>query len=189
MRTRGTTNHPGLRPALMLALALIATAGIAGEATVGNMAPDFELAASDGQTHRLADWRGRTVVLAWFPKAFTEGCTIECKVLAESGAALAAYDVVYAAISVDDVETNTRFAESLGARYPILADPSKETATAYGVLSERGYANRWTFYIGPDGVIQHVATEVDPANTVTDIVARLDELGVARRDAAAPADS
>ena len=60
---------------------------------VGDIAPDFELQGSDGQTHKLSDYRGRTVVIAWFPKAFTRGCTIECKSLAQNGHLLREFDV------------------------------------------------------------------------------------------------
>jgi peroxiredoxin Q/BCP len=88
--------------------------------------------------------------------------------------------VAYFAASVDDLETNTKFAQSLDADYPILSDGDKKVATAYGVLGPFGVARRWTFYIGPDGKILHVDREVKIPTAAQDIVARLKELNVAR---------
>jgi peroxiredoxin Q/BCP len=89
--------------------------------------------------------------------------------------------VAYFAASVDDPETNKKFAESLDLDYPILSDPGKETAEAYGVL--RGeYATRWTFYIGADGTILYVDREVKPGSAGEDVAARLAELGVEPSD-------
>jgi peroxiredoxin Q/BCP len=81
-------------------------------------------------------------------------------------------------VSVDDLATNTKFAQSLDADYPILSDADKKAATAYGVLGPFGVARRWTFYIGPDGTILHVDREVKTASAGQDVVARLRELGV-----------
>ena len=88
------------------------------------------------------------------------------------------YNVAYFTASVDDPETNRKFAESLELDYPILSDPAKETARAYGVLNDRGMANRWTFYIGKDGKILHVDRGVKAAQHGSDIAARLEQLGV-----------
>jgi peroxiredoxin Q/BCP len=86
--------------------------------------------------------------------------------------------VAYFAVSVDDLETNTRFAQSLDADYPILSDADKNVATAYGVLAPMGFARRWTFYIAPDGKILYVDREVKTATAGQDVVARLKELKV-----------
>lgn len=84
-------------------------------------------------------------------------------------------------MSVDDAETNRKFAEHVEADYPILADPSKEVATAYGVLGSRGVANRWTFYIGKDGRILYIDKAVRTSTAGQDVAARLDELGIEKR--------
>ena len=81
-------------------------------------------------------------------------------------------------ISVDSLEDNTGFAKKENADFPILADPTKDTATKYGVLSARGFANRWTFYIGPDGKILEIDRKVTPATAGEDTVARLKALNV-----------
>ena len=84
---------------------------------------------------------------------------------------------------MDTAEENRRFAESLGADFPILSDPEKAVARAYGVLSEKGYAQRWTFYIGPDGRILKVDRSVQAATAGADVAATLQALSVPRRAA------
>lgn len=158
---------------------LAASAAAAGALQVGDAAPDFELEASDGNTYALRDFRGKqAVVLAWFPKAYTRGCTIECKSLAENGHLIRRYDVSYFMASVDPVEDNKGFAEQQNADFPLLSDPSKETARAYGVLSDAGYAKRHTYYIGKDGRILAIDTDVRPETSAEDMAAMLGELGV-----------
>jgi peroxiredoxin Q/BCP len=153
----------------------------ADDLAVGDAAPDFELAGSDGSTYRLSDFRGKqAVVIAWFPKAYTRGCTIECKSLAENGHLIREYDVTYFMASVDPLEDNVGFAEEQGADFPLLSDPGKDTARAYGVLSERGYAMRHTFYIAPDGTILAIDRAVNPETSAQDMARTLGELGVAR---------
>ncbi len=84
-------------------------------------------------------------------------------------------------ISVDSLEDNTAFAKKENADFPILADPTKETAEKYGVVGRFGVASRWTFYIGPDGRIMYIDTMVRPASSGEDAVARLKELNVVAR--------
>jgi peroxiredoxin Q/BCP len=147
------------------------------------MAPHFNLQATDGKTYQLSDFKGKkAVVLAWFPAAFTQGCTIECKSLATNGDKIRHYDVSYFMASVDAIEGergNKAFAESNKADFPLLSDPTKEIATAYGVLGQRGVANRWTFYIDKDGRISHIDKAVRPATSAEDMIAKLGELKVA----------
>ena len=154
------------------------------ELKVGDPAPDFTLQASDGKTYRLSDFKGKqAVVLAWFPKAFTQGCTIECKSLAEHGDMIKKYDVTYFMVSVDPLDGdkgNIAFAKEHGGnKFPLLSDPTKDIANAYGVLNtERGFANRWTFYIGKDGKIQEIDKGVAQrlATSAEDMAAKLGEL-------------
>jgi peroxiredoxin Q/BCP len=152
----------------------------APELKVGDQAPDFSLQASDGKTYKLSDYKGKkTVVVAWFPKAFTSGCTIECKSLAANGDKIRKFNVAYFMASVDPVEANKGFAEQEKADFPLLSDPSKETAKAYGVLNQgNGFARRWTYYIGKDGKVLAIDKEVKPASSAEDMVAKLQELGV-----------
>ena len=174
-----------MRSALFLAMVTLMTAAAAWAQTpapelkAGDAAPDFSLQASDGKTYKLADFKGKqAVVIAWFPKAFTSGCTIECKSLAEHGDMIKKYNVTYFMASVDPVEENTKFGAEHKADFPLLSDPTKKTAEAYGVLGPQGLARRWTFYIGKDGKIAAVDKAVKPATSAEDMAAKLGELGV-----------
>jgi peroxiredoxin Q/BCP len=89
--------------------------------------------------------------------------------------------VAYFTASVDTPETNKKFAEELGLDYPILSDPGKEVARAYGVVSgDKAYASRWTFYIGRDGKILYIDKQVNPEAHGRDVVERLKTLGIGR---------
>lgn len=168
--------------AIALGMALVSAAAIAadGELKVGDRAPDFTLQGSDGKTYRLSDYRGKSpVVLAWFPKAFTGGCTKQCASYAKAPQALRNMNVAYFTASVDEPELNAKFAESLNADYPILSDPSKEVARAYGVLmDDRGFARRVTFYIDKDGVIRGIDDQIETDRAAEETAAMLKELGL-----------
>jgi len=131
--------HAFKRAASLLALGTAALlAAPASALEVGQVAPDFTLPGSDGQTHRLSDYRGKQpVVIAWFPKAFTSGCTIECKSLAENGERIREFDVSYFMASVDPLDQNMRFAADTGADFPLLSDEDKSVARAYDVLGNK----------------------------------------------------
>jgi peroxiredoxin Q/BCP len=165
---------------------------------VGDVAPDFSLPGTDGKTHKLSDYRGKAaVVVAWFPRAFTGGCTIECKSLADNGEKIRKYQVVYFMASTDTIEENTKFAkattvtlagrggaaptivEKKEADFPMLSDPGLAVARAYGVIDgQRTAASRWTFYIDKAGKIAAIDTAVRPASSAEDMIAKLDALKV-----------
>jgi peroxiredoxin Q/BCP len=172
---------------MALGLSLAASAAFAQtpvELKVGDPAPDFSLAATDGKTYKLSDFKGKSaVVIAWFPKAFTQGCTIECKSLAEKGHLIKGYQATYFMASVDALEENTKFGAEHKADFPLLSDPTKKTADAYGVLTQpgTGVARRWTFYIGKDGKIQYIDKAVKPATSAEDMAAKLGELNTPKR--------
>jgi peroxiredoxin Q/BCP len=163
------------------ALAAQTTAPAApNELKVGDQAPDFSLQAGDGKTYKLSDYKGKqAVVIAWFPKAYTSGCTVECKSLAEHGDLIRKYNVAYFMASVDPVADNKGFGELHKADFPLLSDPTKETATAYGVLvTPPGIARRWTFYIGKDGKILAIDKNIKVATSAEDMAAKLGELHI-----------
>ena len=100
--------------------------------------------------------------------------------MTEHGHKIREYDVAYFMASVDTLEDNTGFAKKESADFPILSDPTKATAQKYGVLSERGFASRWTFYIDKDGRIAHIDKAVKTGTAGQDVAAKLAELGVAK---------
>jgi peroxiredoxin Q/BCP len=159
---------------------LIVAGAAAAELNVGDPAPPFSLPGSDGKTYSLEDFKGKSaVVLAWFPRAFTGGCTKECKSLAEHSKALNELKVAYFTASVDKPELNKKFAESLKLDYPILSDPDLKAATAYGVLRKDGpLAMRWTFYIDKEGIIRAIDKAVKAEQAGPDVAAKIKELGL-----------
>ena len=170
---------------LSVAGLLMAMPSSAAELSVGDTAPDFTLQASDGKTYKLSEFKGKQpVVVAWFPAAFTRGCTIECKSLAENSDKIRQFNVSYFMASVDPLEGekgNKAFAEAQGATFPLLSDPNKQVAAAYGVLNEKGVANRWTFYIDKNGKITAIDKAVQPATSAEDMLAKLKDLRVETR--------
>jgi peroxiredoxin Q/BCP len=151
--------------------------------TVGDPAPDFTLQGSDGKTYKLSEFKGKqAVVIAWYPKAMTSGCTIECKSLKEAGNELRKFDVAYFGASVDKPEANKEFSDKLMLDFPLLSDPTQETAKAYHVLNaERGVANRTTIFIDKNGKIAAIEEKVNPQGYGTRVAAKLKELGVAEK--------
>ena len=107
---------------------------------------------------------------------------MQCKVLRDSAAEIEAFDVAYFMASVDAPETNKAFAEQNGASSPILSDADRTVSAAYGVLSERGFANRWTYFIDPEGIVARIDREVDPRTAGADLVKHLETLSVPRKE-------
>ena len=109
-----------------LLAALFGNSTFAADLKPGDPAPNFSMTGSDGKTHSLAGYKGKqAVVIAWFPKAFTGGCTAECKSMRENGEAIRKFDVAYFTASCDTPEKNNEFADSLGLDYPILSRPDQ----------------------------------------------------------------
>lgn len=171
-----------VRFAVVAAAALGVGAGAfaAAELKVGDAAPAFKLEGSDGKTYSLDQFKGKqAVVLAWFPKAFTGGCTKECKSLRAATKELKPLNVAYFTASVDAPELNKKFAESLELDYPILSDPDQATAKAYGVMqTARPVAARWTFYIDKQGIIRAIDKKIRTEQAGPDVAAKVKELGL-----------
>ena len=149
---------------------------------VGDKAPAFSLKGSDGKTYSLDEFKGKkAIVLAWFPKAFTGGCTKECKSFRESSTDMKKMGVAYFTASVDTSDYNKKFAESLDLDYPILSDPGKSVAEAYGVVHPgRAVPERWTFYIDKEGVVRAIDKGVQKRTVEAgpDVIAKVKELGL-----------
>jgi peroxiredoxin Q/BCP len=118
----------------------------------GDRAPDFSLAWASQDTAGAVPWfsltaqRGKVVVLAFYPKDFTSGCTAQMKTFTEQYDDLFGEDVVVVGISADSLETHQRFARSLGLPFRLLSDPTQEISRKYGSADENGY-NRRTVYV------------------------------------------
>lgn len=150
---------------------------------VGKPAPPFDLVDAAGTRYTLETFRGKQgVVLAWFPKAFTPGCTTEIQSLRDSAPALDAFDVAYFMVSLDPPARNQEFAAAYQGKFPVLSDPTGATAKAYGVVdAERTVPWRYTFYIDEEGVLRKADREVAPATAGSDVVESLENLGFPKR--------
>ncbi len=177
LRTRRTT------VALTAALLILLTAG-SGSAfaapAVGKAAPAFKLQDQNGSWVNLEDHRGKWVVLYFYPKDSTPGCTTQACEFRDNIFAFRAANAVILGISVDDVESHAKFAEEHSLPFPILADSGKTTATAYGVLYKAmgimELARRETFIIDPSGKIARHYKDVNPKGHSELILADLQAL-------------
>jgi peroxiredoxin Q/BCP len=143
----------------ILGLGIAAMGMLGGSALkVGDRAPEFSLSDQNGKIVKLADYHGKQpVVLAFYPRASTPGCTREVRGLQTDIGKFNSAGAQVLGISVDSAERNRKFAEETGANFPLLCDTDKKVAKAYGVLHfTRLFANRVTFVIDKDGVIQHI---------------------------------
>lgn len=124
---------------------------------VGDRAPDFTAQAQDGKTVKLSDLRGKRVVMFFFPKAFTRGCTIETRQFRDHYSELAALGAEVLGVSVDDHAKQCEFASREGVSFPMLGDSSRSIGKSYDVLWPLlNVAQRVTYVIGADGIIEAV---------------------------------
>ena len=150
---------------------------------VGTLAPDFALPDQEGRTHRLSDYRGRWVVLYFYPKDDTPGCTKEACGFRDQMGSLKALDAVVLGVSADDVESHKRFAEKYGLNFPLLADPERKVIGAYGAWGTKNLygkeaegALRQTFLIDPEGRIARVWRKVSPEGHALEVAEALKAL-------------
>ena len=106
---------------------------------------------------------------------------MQCKALRDSAKEIKSFEVAYFMASVDTLEDNTAFAEEHEAGFPIMADPEKAMTADYGVLMAAGFANRWTYYIGVDGIILKIDKKTNPATAGRDLTRTMEELGFPKR--------
>ena len=154
--------------------------GIANDrVTTGDTAPEFELSDQNGQLHSLEDYRDQWVVLYFYPKDETPGCTTEACEFRDNIFAYRDLNAQILGVSLDDAESHKAFAENHGLPFPLLADVDGEAATAYGVKTRMfgmTVAKRQTFIIGPDGIIAKHYEKVSPAEHSDEVLADLRKL-------------
>jgi thioredoxin-dependent peroxiredoxin len=144
---------------------------------VGEQAPEFSALDCRGATVRLSDFRGRRVVLFFFPKAFTLGCTIENRAFRDNHALIRSLGAELIGISVDTVKRQCEFAEKENLRFALIGDESKAIGRSYGVLwPVLDVDRRVTFILDPDGRIEHVIQhEIRVHRHLDDVLAWLRE--------------
>jgi peroxiredoxin Q/BCP len=169
-----------------LMMAFAATAFAAGAAAappaVGSLAPAFSLPDQDGKTHQLADYRGKWVVLYFYPKDGTPGCTTQACTFRDDIFAFRRAGAVILGVSVDDTTSHAEFAKTHRLPFTLLADRTQGTAKAYDVLRDYlvfKYASRQTFLINPQGRVAVHYPDADPDTGAKLVLADLQRLQAA----------
>jgi len=146
----------------------------------GKPAPDFELPNENGETVKLSDLRGKPVVLYFYPKDDTPGCTTQACGIRDAYGEFEAAGAVVLGVSPDDEGKHTKFREKYELPFTLLADTEHSVAEQYGVWGEKKYmgrtymgVSRWTFVIDEDGNVKKVLPDVKPANHADDVLAIL----------------
>jgi len=158
---------------------LMAAAEPSKQPVAGTPAPDFSLTTSDGSQISLKDYRGKWVVLYFYPKDFTSGCTMEAKNFQRDLAKFEQSGAVVLGVSVDTAQSHKDFCAKEGLIFKLLADPDAKVSTEYGsVMDYKGekLAARNTFIINPNGEIAKVYTGVKPADHSEQVLKDLAEL-------------
>jgi thioredoxin-dependent peroxiredoxin len=149
-----------------------------GNPQIGQVAPAFHLQDQNGHWHSPADYKGQWLVLYFYPKDFTPGCTTEVCTFRDNVAKLRQQGAVVVGVSLDDVKSHEEFAAKYHVPFPLLSDANRQVAVSYGVLTSAlgiHFAKRTTFLIDPSGKIVKIYRDVDPeknsAEVLTDIAA------------------
>ncbi len=139
-------------------------------------APDFTLPTNTGEGNiSLSDYRGKWVVLYFYPKDFTPGCTLEARRFQQDLPKYMAKNTQILGVSADDVDSHAEFCDSEGLKFPLLADTTGDVSKAYG--SWMGYVSlRHTYLIDPQGILKEIYLGVNPAIHSAEVLARLEEL-------------
>jgi peroxiredoxin Q/BCP len=142
---------------------------------VGDQAPDFTLQTHEGKSLSLSSLRGKRVLLWFYPKADTPGCTIEGKGFCSQYQDFADRDIAVLGVSFDKVHDNASFAKKFGFQYPLLCDTERTLGLAYGACdnAKAGYANRISYLIDEQGKIAKVYPQVNPREHPGQVLADL----------------
>ena len=145
----------------------------------GSAAPDFALQDQDGRTHRLSDYAGRWLVLYFYPRDDTPGCTQEACRFRDDIGVLGKLHAAVVGVSIDGTRSHADFSRKFQLPFPLLSDPNGQTAAAYGSLLNLGlarFARRHTFIIAPDGRIAARFDKVSPASHAQEVARTLRSL-------------
>jgi thioredoxin-dependent peroxiredoxin len=150
---------------------------------VGSMAPAFTLNSQEGTPVSLKDYQGKWVVLYFYPKDFTSGCTVEAHNFQRDLAQYQQKGATILGVSVDSADSHKQFCTKEGLNFKLLADTDHTVSDAYGSLTNMGvvkYAARHTFIISPDGKVAKVYMDVNPSKHSEEVLAALTELQAAK---------
>ncbi|MGB0513590.1 MAG: peroxiredoxin [Wenzhouxiangellaceae bacterium] len=167
-----------MRISIALAAALLFAATTAPAATVGEPAPEFTLLDQYGESHSLDDFRGKWLVVFFYPKADTPGCTTEACNFRDNIYAIRGAGAEVVGISVDSVDDQKKFSDKYKLPFTLLSDSDGATCDDYGVLRSYGtmeIASRQSFLINPDGVVVKHYGKVNPDTHTQDVIADLEQ--------------
>jgi|SRR5215469_1700353 len=165
--------------ALLFVGLLLRGASASNVPTVGTEAPDFTLTSQEGKPVSLKDFRGQWVVLYFYPKDFTSGCTREARNFQRDLPQYEQRHAVILGVSVDSAASHKQFCNKEGLNFKLLADTDKKVSEQYGSLTNLAvvkFASRHTFIVDPSGTIVHVFTSVESAKHSGEVLAALDHL-------------
>ena len=147
--------------------------------SAGRQAPEFALTSQEGTPVSLKDYRGKWVVLYFYPKDFSSGCTVEAHNFQRDQPQYQQRNAVVLGVSIDSADSHKQFCTKEGLNFKLLADTDHKVSTAYGSLTNLGlvkFASRHTFIINPEGKVAKVFTEVNPNKHSEEVLAALAEL-------------
>jgi len=151
---------------------------------IGSIAPDFTLLDQDGVSHALSSYRGKRVLLYFYPKDDTPGCTKEACLLRDALPDFTKLDALVFGISADSVKSHRKFADKYGLPFPLLADEEKQVVKQYGVWGRKKMMGReydgifrTSFLIAPDGTIEKVYENVKPELHAAEVLKDLEAHG------------
>ncbi len=165
--------------ASLLVLATRASASDAAPPAAGAPAPAFSLTSNEGKAVKLSDYRGKWVVLYFYPKDFTSGCTVEAHNFERDLSKFEKLDAVILGVSVDSAESHKDFCTKEGLTFKLLSDPDAKVSTEYGSVMNVAVGKlsaRNTFLIDPEGKIAKVFLGVKPASHSDEVLVALAEL-------------
>lgn len=167
----------GIPLGLMILLGVAVSANAQITLKEGDRAPNFSLKGSDGRMHKLSDFKGQYVVLYFYPKDDTPGCTTEACSFRDDISAITKTGAKVIGVSVQDVQSHKEFVKKYGLNFLLLADPQKKVVKEYGVLNAKWeMANRVTFIVNPQGKIAKIYPKVNPDGYGKEVLAELESL-------------
>jgi peroxiredoxin Q/BCP len=165
--------------AILVAALMVLVASAAEAPTAGTKAPDFTLKSQEGKTVSLHDFKGKWVVLYFYPKDFTQGCTIEAHNFQADQDKYTKANAAIVGVSVDSVDSHQKFCTTENLTFKLLADEKHEVVNTYGSTMKFGdneVAARNTFLVDPQGTIRKVFLKVDPNPHSKEVLTTLAEL-------------
>jgi peroxiredoxin Q/BCP len=142
----------------------------------GDQAPTFHMKSNDGKSYSLADYKGKWVVLYFYPKDDTPGCTKQACSFRDNISKYEKLGIKVFGVSIDDVDSHDKFSEKFHLNFPLLADTDKKVSQAYGAFNNGKYSDRFTFLIKPDQTIGHIFKKVNVESHADEVLTAIEKI-------------